>query len=415
MRTVAQIAAPGDYSCVGGPFGSDLTAKDYTGRGVPVIRGSNLSGVGHWMSESGFVYVSDAKADSLRRNLAFPGDLIFTQRGSLGQVARIRSDARAPRYLLSQSQMKLTVDLQKADPDFVCHYFRSAEGQRQILRATTATGVPHINLGSLKSFRLPLPPLEEQRRVAATLMAVDDAIAAGEEVIGQLDRVRRDLAENLLRRGRRPAGGDTAAWGTGTLGEYLREPIRNGYSPVCPAEPTGRWTLSLSAVTPEGFNSSGKKPAPLDDSQVDSAQLVPGDVVVSRSNTRERVGLAGVYLGEPRACSYPDLLMRVRTSDAVLPHFLELQLLSSGGRRYFQGCARGTSGSMLKINRAILEAFPLVVPSLTEQQAIVDAVAAVTARLAAERAALEERRRLKAALADALLTGKIRVPTAQVV
>ncbi len=129
--TIHEIASGEDYSCIGGPFGSDLTTKDYTQSGVPVIRGANLSGVGHWMSEDAFVYVSEAKADVLRRNLAFPGDIIFTQRGSLGQVARIRLDASAARYVLSQSQMKLTVDVTKADADYVCHYFRSGVGQRR--------------------------------------------------------------------------------------------------------------------------------------------------------------------------------------------------------------------------------------------------------------------------------------------
>jgi len=115
-QTVASLAAPREYSCVGGPFGSDLTTKDYVDMGVPVIRGANLTRPGLWLDESEFVYVTEAKADSLSRNLAYPGDLVFTQRGTLGQVARISPTTAYRRFLLSQSQMKLAVDDSKADP-----------------------------------------------------------------------------------------------------------------------------------------------------------------------------------------------------------------------------------------------------------------------------------------------------------
>ena len=82
---VGDIAAPGRNSIVGGPFGSDLVSKDYVPNGIPVIRGANM-GNGRWVSGE-FVYVSKAKAESLAANCAKPGDLIFTQRGTIGQIA----------------------------------------------------------------------------------------------------------------------------------------------------------------------------------------------------------------------------------------------------------------------------------------------------------------------------------------
>src|ERR1041384_567721 len=109
------------------------------------------------------------------------------------------------------------------------------------------------------------------------------------------------------------SGGMTPeGWRPASLGELLREPIRNGYSPNCPSHPTGKWILHLGAVTPHGYNPVAVKPAPLEDPRVDATLLEVGDLLVSRSNTRERVGLAGVYSGSPAPCGNPDLLMRVR-------------------------------------------------------------------------------------------------------
>ena len=415
--TVAQIAAPAGYSCVGGPFGSDLTAKDYTERGVPVIRGSNLSGVGHWMSESEFVFVSEAKADALRRNMAFPGDIVFTQRGSLGQVARIRPDARAPRYLLSQSQMKLTVDLAKADPDFVCHYFRSEEGQRQILRATTATGVPHINLGSLKSFSLPLPPLKEQREIAATLQASDDAIAADEAVVEQLNRVRRELAEDLLRHGlpnrhrsvqRSDVVSFPASWRAAPTGEVVAG-CDYGLSCAMGLDSTGVPCLRMG-------NIQGGEVRLDDLKYVTAGEAEPrlllnvGDVLFNRTNSKDLVGKVGVFRGWPEPVTFASYLLRLRPQPEVAGgDWVGLVLSTEPYQRYIRNMA--TPGiSQVNVNRTKLLEIPLRYrPSLSEQRTIVDTVGAVTERIERERAVVAQRRPLKAALADGLLTGKIRV------
>lgn len=193
-------------------------------------------------------------------------------------------------------------------------------------------------------------------------------------------------------------------WRFVRLVELLREPIRNGYSPVCPKEPTGKWMLSLGAVTPSGFDPRALKPAPANDPRVESALLQPGDIVVSRSNTRERVGLAGLYGGHPARCGYPDLLMRVRVGATALPEFITFALLSSAGREYFKQTARGTSGSMLKIDRGILETFPLRLPPLGEQRKIAAILSSVDDAIEAAQAVIDQLQVVKTAMMAELLT-----------
>src|SRR5688500_14102738 len=89
-----------------GPFGSILKADNFVSCGVPVIRGQNLSEGG--FTRSDYVYVSEEKAQSLKRSLAFPGELVFTHRGTLGQVGLVPNN-KYPYYLVSQSQMRLSV------------------------------------------------------------------------------------------------------------------------------------------------------------------------------------------------------------------------------------------------------------------------------------------------------------------
>lgn len=167
LVTVDQIKGGVENACAGGPFGSSLTRLDYVPQpGVPVIRGNNLIADRGVFRDEDFAFISETKAKELRRNLALPGDIIFTQRGTLGQVAQIPRSARFRSYVISQSQMKLTVNEEMADSTYVVHYFLSPRARADLASRTLATGVPHINLGILRSFPIVLPPLALQQRFA---------------------------------------------------------------------------------------------------------------------------------------------------------------------------------------------------------------------------------------------------------
>ena len=127
---VRAISSSSRNAIVGGPFGSDLVSKDYVAHGVPVIRGQNMSD--RWVSGS-FVFVTPVKAKSLEANLAYSGDIIFTQRGTLGQVSLVPGKPFSA-YLVSQSQMKLEVDRKVADPLFLFYFFTSDEQQKLTFR-----------------------------------------------------------------------------------------------------------------------------------------------------------------------------------------------------------------------------------------------------------------------------------------
>ena len=190
---LASLAAGERYSLIGGPFGSKLTSADYVEDGIPVIRGSNLNG-GRHLNETEFVFVSEQKMrEDLFGNLAHRGDVVFTQRGTLGQTALIPNDSRFDTYVISQSQMKLTVDPKKADPQFVYYYFSSHEAVQKILNQNSSSGVPHINLTSLRNFLVPLVPLGEQRKIADILSAYDNLIENNRRRIALLEEAARLL------------------------------------------------------------------------------------------------------------------------------------------------------------------------------------------------------------------------------
>lgn len=157
------------------------------------------------------------------------------------------------------------------------------------------------------------------------------------------------------------------------LKKLLTQGVKNGYSPNCPEESNGSWILSLGNLTENGFDPSQAKPAPKEDNKVKDFLLEPGDFLISRSNTLDKVGRTILFKGEIENCSYPDLLMRFRVDETqVLNTFFEIYLRSSIVRKYIQSCASGTSNTMVKINKTVVEKIPVVLPPYPEQRAIAD-------------------------------------------
>ncbi|ABD67792.1 restriction modification system DNA specificity domain [Rhodoferax ferrireducens T118] len=191
--TVGEIAASSRNALVGGPFGSNLVSKDYVDQGVPVIRGQNMGG--RWVAGD-FACVSTEKAAALSANTARPGDIVFTQRGTLGQVALV-PDSPYETYVVSQSQMKLTVDPEKADSLFLYYLFSSPIQQEYIRQNSIQVGVPHTNLGILRDTPVVLPKsVDVQKDIARQLGTLDDKIELNRRMNETLEAMARAIFQS---------------------------------------------------------------------------------------------------------------------------------------------------------------------------------------------------------------------------
>jgi type I restriction enzyme S subunit len=103
---LGELRDPNPGSIAIGPFGSRMKADCYVANGVPVIRGTNISGARAWKGD--WVFVSEHFADTMLNCNVRENDLVFPHRGSIGKVAIIPGDK--PRYMLSTSLMKFRSD-----------------------------------------------------------------------------------------------------------------------------------------------------------------------------------------------------------------------------------------------------------------------------------------------------------------
>jgi type I restriction enzyme S subunit len=220
---------------------------------------------------------------------------------------------------------------------------------------------PYVNFSDLTWYEFALPPVDEQRRIVKLVQAVDRSADA---LIGLVEATRSAegaLFSELVSRFRAAEV---------NLGSLLVEPPRNGCSATESSTATGHWVLALSALTRWGYRRGELKPVAKTDAMT-SATLRHGDLLISRSNTRELVGLSGVFDEDRSDVSWPDTMMRLTPDTTRLgPRFLELYLRSREGRRQVQSFAAGTSASMKKINGANVRQLLIPLPALDAQRAI---------------------------------------------
>lgn len=172
-------------------------------------------------------------------------------------------------------------------------------------------------------------------------------------------------------------------WKWTVLADLLVFGPRNGFSPKPVNYETPILSLTLSATTSGEFDDSATKFVDIEVEPDSHLWLRPGDILVQRGNTLEYVGVPALFSGAPSRFIYPDLMMKIRVSEALDPEFVHLAMSEDSARNFLRSRASGTSGSMPKINQGALLTLPIPVPPLGEQRRIVARVRHLMAALRA--------------------------------
>ena len=177
-----------------GPFGSSIKVETFVPEGVPIISGQHLHGI-RVDDAPGFNFITEEHAQRLANANVKPGDIVFTHAGNIGQAAYIPDTSKFERYVISQRQFYMRCDRAKVIPEFVALYFKSPEGQHQLLANTSQVGVPSIAqpVTYLRTIRIPLPPLSEQRAIAHVLGILEDKTELNRRMNETLEEMARAL------------------------------------------------------------------------------------------------------------------------------------------------------------------------------------------------------------------------------
>lgn len=322
------------------------------------------------------------------RSRLAPGDVVVTVQGSVGRVAVI------PKELVGANISRTIARIRPKLPDvtpWIWAYLQAPQAQERMGAVIGGTTRDSLNIRDLRALDVPVPPLPEQRRIVTHVEALLEQVNRAKE---RLDRV-----PIILKRFRQAVLAAACSDGEEVdLGDLLNG-IRYGTAVKCTPTAKGTPVLRIPNVVSGVVDHTDMKYGPLTAREQASLNLIPGDLLMIRSNgSVGLVGRAALVTELETGCSYAGYLMRLRPNRArILPEYLHLALQTYNVRLQVELPARSTSG-VHNINSEEVGALRICVPSLDEQQAAVKEVG----RLFALADTIERRVQAATARADKL-------------
>ena len=392
---------------------------EFYGGGIPFVTIEDITRAGRTIERT----VRSLTPDGLAASAAWlvpPGHILYSMYASLGKVV-INSIPVAT----NQAILALRPDSEQIDTTFLFYVLQSIEPTVKGLAAQTTQA--NLSAQIVRRFRVQFPrEPKAQRRIAEILGTVDEAIEATEALIAKQQQVKAGLMHDLFTRGltsdgnlrplasaapalyqETPLGLLPKEWTATTVADCLLG-IEAGKSPECPDTPAvgDQWgVLKVGAIHPDGLREHENKVVLSLLLRTSSYLVAEGDLLFSRANTSELVGLSCHVLTQPRNLMLSDKTLRLRVRpEQMTTRFLFWALQTATSRRQIENAATGTSGSMKNISQSGVRGIGCARPKLDEQKQITDRIDTASAALAAEAARLAKLRQQKQGLMQALLT-----------
>ncbi|XXY15067.1 restriction endonuclease subunit S [Sorangium sp. So ce216] len=383
---------------------------------VPYLRVANV--------QDGYVDLTEIKTvivepQALQRYSLRDNDVLFTEGGDADKLGRgCVWKAQISPCIHQNHVFAVRASQDVLLPSFLAAYAAGPLGKSYFLScAKQTTNLASINSTQLRNFPIPIPPIGEQRKIAAILSSVEDAIEATQAVIDQLQVVKKAMMAELLTRGlpgrhkrfkKTEIGEVPEEWEIARLSEVAQ--VQTGIAKGKTIEHGIELPYLRVANVQDGHvDLSEIKTIVIEERFVERYLLKPGDVLFTEGGDADKLGRGCVWHGQIDVCLHQNHVFAVRTeTHRLLPEFLAHWAASPKGKAYFLDCAKQTT-NLASINSTQLKAFPVPLPAIEEQTELMAAMGALESRLEAERDCSRRMQELKFALQSALLTGEIRV------
>ena len=351
-----------------------------------------------------------------------PGDVLLERSGGgpskpVGRVAYFQANGT---YSCSNFMQRLRPNLERVGGKFLAYelsYLHASSVTFRMQQATT--GIRNLNYAEYLAYELAVPPLSEQRKIAAILSSVDDAIEKTQAVIDQVRVVKRGLLQELLTRGwpeehtrfkKTPIGEIPENWHYAPLG--TRTELQPGFAfKSQDFSPDGDRLLRGSNVA------VGRLTWPADKTkyfprerrgEVSEYVLQQDDIIVAM----DRPFIAGGFkIARVTSSDLPALLLqrvgRFHKHRELTPGYLWQLLQSHCVETHLQITQKGTD--LPHISKSEIEASICPFPPVEEQEQIASCLATLdeyATRLSEQQ---QQAQQLKSALMSVLLTGELRV------
>lgn len=334
------------------------------------------------------------------------GDILYSHINSLAHVGKVAYyDGKQELYHGMNLLLMRVNDM--VDSNYLYAYMLTSQAKHiaQVI-AKPAVNQASISINDIRKFKLPVPPLAEQRKIAEILGVWDEAIEKQIRLIEKSELRKRALMQRLLT-GRTRLSGFTTPWQKVKLGEIgnfdkgAGVPKEKIVSEGCKAITYGEIYTKYDYVIKDFASYIDS------DTAQTSKQISTGAILFAGSGeTLEDIGKCVAFIDNDKAYAGGDIIIfnpSIEVDSLVLSYILNSPVAIAQKRRYGQG------HSVVHIYQKDLARIEFELPSLPEQKAIAEVLTTAGKEIAIHRKKLDALRQQKRGLMQQLLTGKTRV------
>lgn len=172
-----------------GPFGSQLHQSDYSDEGIPVVMPKDL--IRGMVSEESIAQISKEHVERLSKHKIKAGDILYSRRGDVGKCAF--ASEREIGWICGTGCLKVSVDREKADPQFIFYQLQKAETIGWVINHAVGSTMLNLNTSILSAVPIDVPETETQRKIVKILSSYDSLIKNNQKQIKLLEEAAQRL------------------------------------------------------------------------------------------------------------------------------------------------------------------------------------------------------------------------------
>jgi type I restriction enzyme, S subunit len=337
---------------------------DYSVAGYQILQSRNIT--------QGFIDYTDSKRVDFEAYQKYkgkynprPGDILLCNIGTIGNSLVVNQEND---FLIAWNLFLLKVNQSIVHSNYLNYFLIHLRETNFYTSCLTGGTVKFISKATLSSIKVPLPPLEEQKRIAAILDKADRVRRKRQEAIRLTEELGRSIFLDMF--------GDPVTNPKGWKVEKLEDfaMIQSGIA-------KGKKIKSDSSVSIPYMRVANVQDGYIDLAEIkeltvsleDSKKysLSKGDLLLTEGGDPDKLGRGSVWYGEVDPCIHQNHIFCVRPNlDISKPEFLSKLIGSERGKKYFLRAAKQTTG-IATINKTQLRAFPALIPPIELQEAYV--------------------------------------------
>lgn len=345
-------------------------------------------------------YISYAKYNEFKSAYRFPnkGDILISAAGTIGRI--VVYDGK-PAYFQDSNIVWLAHNGKTIRNDFLFYVYQITDWN------TENTTIARLYNDNFNKTIIPLPPIEEQRRIASALTNIDNLLDSLDRLIAKKRDIKQGTMQQLLS-GKKRLKGFTEPWvkkKLGDIGYFLKgsgiSKSQANSGTLCAVRYGELYTLHHNSI--KTYNSH----ISMDVAQF-ATKIHKGDILFACSGeTKEEIGKCAAFVDDVEAYAGGDILIlrtdQEQCSDIFLGFLLNMPIAAN------QKAAKGQGDAIVHISKEALSNINCLFPSKEEQQAIASVLTSMDNELSALEAKRKKYEQIKQGMMQQLLTGKIRL------